>query len=208
MIDAGLRQHAGDAGTECAAADDENFGRRHLALHPFGQSRGRSVKPVGRQALDLETREECLHRIFRAFTGQISIVVIDDRLLTERDLGAYVSAYVRTNSLYMNHAANAAYAAESDNEGYIDLPVLFMEAEFDYTCDCVSSRLAEPMHNYCRELTVRRIPSGHWMAQEKPIEVNAHLASWLAANVNSSWPTRDTWARYCLVISCPVAETA
>jgi pimeloyl-ACP methyl ester carboxylesterase len=117
----------------------------------------------------------------------------DDRLLTERDLRAYVSAYVRTgffgtNSLYMNHVANAAYAAESDNEGYIDLPVLFIEAEFDYTCDCVSSRLAEPMHHYCRELTVRRIPSGHWMAQEKPIEVNAHLASWLAANVNSSWP--------------------
>jgi len=117
----------------------------------------------------------------------------DDRILTEKDLRAYVSAYVRTgffgtNSLYMNHAANATYASESDNEGYIDLPVLFIEAEFDYTGDCVSSRLTEPMHRYCRELTVKRISSGHWMAPEKPIEVNAHLASWLVAKVGSRWP--------------------
>src|SRR5688572_3292871 len=74
----------------------------------------------------------------------------DERVITENDLHAYASAYERTSffgtdSLYMNHAANARYASEALNDGYIDLPVLFLEAEYDYTCDCVNSPLAEPM---------------------------------------------------------------
>jgi len=116
----------------------------------------------------------------------------DERVISESDLRAYASAYERTgffgtDSLYMNHAANARYASEAFNEGYLDLPVLFLEAEYDYTCDCVSSRLAEPMRMLCRDLTVERIQSGHWMAQERPVDVNARLAQWLGARIPQAW---------------------
>ena len=36
------------------------------------------------------------------------------------------------------------------------------------------------MRANCGDLTEVTIPSGHWMAQEKPIEVNSALAKWLA----------------------------
>ena len=30
--------------------------------------------------------------------------------------------------------------------------------------------------------------SGHWMAQEKPVDVNAALARWLATKLPDYWP--------------------
>ena len=62
------------------------------------------------------------------------------------------------------------------------------DGEYDYTCETVSSRLAEPMRRDCRSLSEVVIQSGHWMAQEKPIEVNASLARWLATPVPTVWP--------------------
>ncbi|TIU77029.1 MAG: alpha/beta hydrolase [Mesorhizobium sp.] len=58
----------------------------------------------------------------------------DERVITEIDLHAYVSAYERTSfygtaSLYTNHAANARYALEALNDHHLDMPVLFLEAE-------------------------------------------------------------------------------
>jgi len=32
------------------------------------------------------------------------------------------------------------------------------------------------------------VRSGHWMAQEKPVEVNAALAQWLATSLAGVWP--------------------
>jgi hypothetical protein len=32
------------------------------------------------------------------------------------------------------------------------------------------------------------VPSGHWMAQEKPTVVNAALAKWLAVQLPDVWP--------------------
>jgi pimeloyl-ACP methyl ester carboxylesterase len=40
----------------------------------------------------------------------------------------------------------------------------------------------------CTGLTEAVIPSGHWMAQEQPIQVNAALAKWLAAKAPDAWP--------------------
>ncbi|MEO8299838.1 MAG: hypothetical protein ABI574_18745, partial [Burkholderiales bacterium] len=50
------------------------------------------------------------------------------------------------------------------------------------------SRLADPMKALCSRLTTDVISSGHWMAQEKPAEVNALLARWLATEVPQAWP--------------------
>ena len=105
---------------------------------------------------------------------------------------AYTSALKRNgffgpDSWYMNHKPNAVYAREAVNDGYLDMPVLLLEAEYDYTCDCTGSRLSEPTKKYCRDLTVRQVQSGHWMAQEKPAEVNAHLVQWLVNRVPQVW---------------------
>jgi pimeloyl-ACP methyl ester carboxylesterase len=117
----------------------------------------------------------------------------DDDVVSEEDLHAYAAALTRNgffgpDSYYMNHQANAEYAAQALNDGHIDLPTLFLLAEYDYTCECVRSRLAEPMQTYCRDLTSQTIQSGHWMAQEKPREVNAALTHWLATKVSDIWP--------------------
>jgi pimeloyl-ACP methyl ester carboxylesterase len=117
----------------------------------------------------------------------------DSDVVSEEDLGVYVSALQRNgffgpSSWYMNHAANAAYGKTAKNDGYLDMPALFLNARYDYVCEATHSRLAEPMRNYCRNLTEVTIRSGHWMAQERPLEVNAELVKWLAIKVPGVWP--------------------
>ena len=118
---------------------------------------------------------------------------LDTDVMTESEFRAYVAALERTgffgpNAWYMNHARNVAFAAQSANNGRIDLPVLFLHGLYDYTCETVDSRLAEPMRTDCTDLVEVVVPSGHWMAQEKPIEVNAALACWLATHFADLWP--------------------
>ena len=71
------------------------------------------------------------------------------------------------------------HATEAINGGRLDMPVLFLHARYDYTCETVESRLAEPMREACSNLTEHIVDSGHWMAQQCPTEVNRHLADWL-----------------------------
>lgn len=117
----------------------------------------------------------------------------DSDVVSEEDLRIYVSALERNgfygpSSWYMNHKVNAEYAKSAKNNGYLDMPVLFLNARYDYVCECTHSRLAEPMRTYCRNLTELTIRSGHWMAQEKPLEVNAALVNWLVTKVPGVWP--------------------
>jgi pimeloyl-ACP methyl ester carboxylesterase len=117
----------------------------------------------------------------------------DPDVVSEEDLQVYAESLKRNSffgpdSWYMNHAANAAYAARAVNDGYLDMPVLFLAARYDYTCESVTSRLAEPMRARCRDLTEKIIASGHWMAQEKPVQVNAALMQWLDTRVPQAWP--------------------
>ena len=71
--------------------------------------------------------------------------------------------------------------------GRLDLPVLFLHGAYDYTCETVVSRLAEPMRQDCHNLSEAIIQSGHWMAQEKPVDVNAAIAKWLATRLPEIW---------------------
>ena len=117
----------------------------------------------------------------------------DVDVVTEEDLRIYASALERNgffgpSAWYMNHPVNTAYAETAHNDGYLDMPVLFLTAQYDFVCECVHSRLAEPMRTYCRNLSEETIRSGHWMAQEKPTEVNAAVVKWLATSVPSIWP--------------------
>jgi pimeloyl-ACP methyl ester carboxylesterase len=126
-------------------------------------------------------------------TGRAPDVPLDTDVLSEQDLEKYAGALQRNgffgpNSWYMNHARNQHYAARSVGGGRLHMPVLFVHAEYDTTCETVASRLAEPMRRDCERLREARVPSGHWMAQERPQAVNAAIARWLACDVPSAWP--------------------
>lgn len=118
--------------------------------------------------------------------------VLDEAVLSEEELRHYVSALSRNgffgpNAWYVNHEANRAYTARAVNGGYLDMPALFLAAEYDHACECIESRFAEEMRQHCRNLTAVSVASGHWMAQERPREVNAALAHWLATEAKV-WP--------------------
>ena len=115
----------------------------------------------------------------------------DDDVVTEEDLRIYADALTRNSffgpdTYYMNHTANARLIAKAS--GRLRLPVLFLGARYDYVCETVTSRLAEPMRERCTHLTEHVIDSGHWMAQERPREVNAAIARWIATRVPEQWP--------------------
>jgi pimeloyl-ACP methyl ester carboxylesterase len=116
----------------------------------------------------------------------------DAAVITEQDLEAYTAALTRNgffgpDSWYMNHKRNVQFASKARDAGKLRLPVLFLHAAFDYTCETTVSRLAEPMRAHCTNLTEAVVPSGHWMAQEKPVAVNAAIAKWLALQLPSLW---------------------
>ena len=172
-------QHAGQVDAALAAV-----GRRPVR-HKHGESRD------SRMAFRSSSRSRRDHALFGV--RDIPEVPRDGDVVTEEDLSIYVAALERNgffgpSSWYMNHAANATYAQSAQNDGYVDMPVLFITAQYDYIGECAHSRLPEPMRNYFLDLTEETIRAGHWVAQEKPVEVNAALVSWLATAVPGVWP--------------------
>ncbi|WP_428485515.1 alpha/beta fold hydrolase [Rhodopila sp.] len=124
--------------------------------------------------------------------GQAPDVPMDADVLTQADLNHYVTALERNgffgpDSWYMNADRNGAYAAAAGNGGRLQMPVLFLHGAYDYTCETIDSRLAEPMRASCADLAERVVRSGHWMAQEAPVAVNAALARFLAVKLPDVW---------------------
>ncbi len=124
--------------------------------------------------------------------GAVPDVPRDGSVITAQDLDAYTAAmmwhgFFGPDSWYMNHKANGAYSKAAPNGGRLAMPVLFLHGAYDLTCETVHSRLAEPMRRDCADLSEVVVASGHWMAQEKPVEVNAALARWLAAKLPDYW---------------------
>jgi pimeloyl-ACP methyl ester carboxylesterase len=116
----------------------------------------------------------------------------DPAVLTEEDENRYVAALERNgffgpDSWYMNARANAAYGEEAKANWRLTMPALFLHGAYDYICATIDSRLAEPMRAYCDNLTEEVVLSGHWMAQEQPVHVNAALTKWLAAKFPALW---------------------
>lgn len=116
----------------------------------------------------------------------------DPRVLTEVDESRYVAALSRSgfrgpNSWYCNDEANLRYAVAGRSGARIDVPVLFLHAAWDPNCDTVKSTLADPMRASCSDLEESIIQSGHWMAEERPAEVNAALVRWLARRFPRLW---------------------
>ena len=119
----------------------------------------------------------------------------DADVVTEVDLRTYAAALDRNgffgpDSWYLNHEANERYHADVVDGGHLAMPVLFLAARWDFTCECTAyTRMVEPMREYCHDLTEHTLDTGHWMAQERPAEVNAALVAWLRDRVADHWPT-------------------
>lgn len=116
----------------------------------------------------------------------------DEDVITEQELATYAEALTRNgffgpNSWYMNHEANAEYFNQTGGDHRLAMPALFIGAEYDTTCETMTSRLTEPMRELCSDLQEVFVPSGHWMAQEKPMEVNRALVQWLVKKVPEVW---------------------
>jgi pimeloyl-ACP methyl ester carboxylesterase len=125
-------------------------------------------------------------------TGKLPDFPIDAAVLTDEDYHKYVAALERNgffgpDSWYMNHERNLQFASKAVNAGHLQMPVLFLHALYDYTCETVDSRLAEPMRRDCQNLTEAIVETGHWMAQEKPVSVNAAIARWMATEFPALW---------------------
>jgi len=135
-------------------------------------------------------------RKLKSFIGgmpEFPDVPADRDVLSEEDEHRYASSMQRNgffgpDSWYMNGERNIEFAKSQVNGGRLSMPVLFLHASYDYVCMTVGTRLADPMREYCKNLTEATVQSGHWMAQEKPLAVNAHLAKWLATKLPSLWP--------------------
>jgi pimeloyl-ACP methyl ester carboxylesterase len=116
----------------------------------------------------------------------------DAAVLSEEDEHKYVAAlkcngFFGPDSWYMNWQANLAYAQRARANWNLNVPALFMHGAYDHVCETLVSRLAEPMRAHCANLTEVTIPSGHWMAQERPAEVNAALARWVGSQFPMLW---------------------
>ena len=125
--------------------------------------------------------------------GKAPPLPLDADVLSEADLAVYAEALGRNgffgpDSWYMNADRNQAYAARAPHGGRLEMPVLFLHGQYDYTCETIDSALAQPMRADCARLTEVIVPSGHWMAQEQPVAVNRALARWLAAELPAVWP--------------------
>ncbi len=120
----------------------------------------------------------------------------DEAVLTQEDEDRYTAALTRNGffgpgSWYMNAAGNAVFAERAKANWRLQMPVMFLHGAYDYVCETIDSRLAEPMRENCANLTEAIVPSGHWMAQERPREVNAALAKWLSAQLPDLWPSSN-----------------
>ncbi|MEU6095033.1 alpha/beta hydrolase [Streptomyces sp. NPDC047079] len=80
---------------------------------------------------------------------------------------------------YLNHQANAAYAKAAVNDGRLEMPVLFVGADYDAVADLTNPRALHRMRTTCDRLTERRVQAGHWLQLEAADDVNGLLAAWL-----------------------------
>ncbi|KHK88972.1 alpha/beta fold hydrolase [Novosphingobium malaysiense] len=119
---------------------------------------------------------------------------IDSEIFSPEEYAAFVTAYKMTGfapglNYYKNNDLHADYAHRAVNEGRLSMPVLFIHASYDPSCQTTNSDLAEPMRAACANLVEMMVDAGHWVQQEKPHAVNRCLVNWLSTSVPQVWST-------------------
>ena len=117
-------------------------------------------------------------------TGGVPDSPQDHDVVNDQDIATYAkhlteNGFFGPNSWYVNGEANQSYFNEKHDLTLL-MPALFVHATYDYVCDTTTTGFAEPMRKLCKDLTEERLDCGHWMAQEKPIELNEILSNWLS----------------------------
>jgi pimeloyl-ACP methyl ester carboxylesterase len=110
----------------------------------------------------------------------------DPALWPPADFDALVEAFRGSgfrpgNSWYLNDTANIAYAHAAPDGGRLHQPVLFINGDWDPICDITHSRIAEPMHQTCTDLSVTNLQAAHWLPLECKTETVQAIRSWLKA---------------------------
>jgi pimeloyl-ACP methyl ester carboxylesterase len=158
------------------------------AMFRKGNPKGR-----GRPAILAKTRRDGGHFGGR---GEALDLPLDTDILGEQELHHYAAALQRNgffgpDAWYVNGERNMAYAQRAPDGGRLAMPVLFFHALNDFVCETFDSGLAGPMRAACADLTEIAVPTGHWMAMERPQDVNAGLAAWIARKFPGYWPTQS-----------------
>lgn len=123
--------------------------------------------------------------------GTFPEVTPDFRMVTEADIDRYTEGLERNggflapNFYYLNHLVDQEYSRTAPAPRIEDFPCLMVTAEFDGVC---TPAMSEGMEDWVRNLSRKQIKSGHWVAQERPMELNAVLVEWLATQLHSIWP--------------------
>lgn len=105
---------------------------------------------------------------------------IDKETFEELVAAMEKTGFWAADAWYLNHKANRAFNLENaKNNGELKMPVLFIEAKYDTTCDTSNSRLGEPQEKLCKDLTFVSIAAGHFVPTEAPQEINKAISEWL-----------------------------
>ena len=120
-------------------------------------------------------------------------ICIDEVLLGEVRAAMEGTGFEGANAWYLNHQRNRAYSLHKwRNDGYLHMPVLFIGANWDPISDIAISSIADAQKQHCTNLREVILDAGHWVALEKPEEVNTAIVEWLVQSVPGWWPRRNT----------------
>lgn len=101
------------------------------------------------------------------------------------------SGFWSTMAYYLNHDVNLKWDDDwAINDGVTSVPVLFVECLLDTVVGTYNTTIMDPMKAYCRKLSTVSIEAGHWVALEKPEEVNAAVLRWIGKELppERAWP--------------------
>lgn len=84
-------------------------------------------------------------------------------------------------SWYLNDAANIAFMGSSPGGARLEMPVLFVNGDWDQMNSIIGNRYGEPMRAACSDLTVTRLQGAHWLPLERKAELAGVIADWIAA---------------------------
>lgn len=123
-------------------------------------------------------------------------LVLDEEMFDEFASAMEKGSFWTADAWYSNHARNRAYSLNKwKNNGNLDMPVLFVHAKWDAVCATENTpKLCKNMREKCRNLKESVIEASHWVAEEKPMEVNAALARWLVEECPDYWP--KSWEKF------------
>ena len=116
----------------------------------------------------------------------------DPDVVTEADLRRYAARWperlLRAGRVVPQPRGQRRVRRAAVEGGRLRMPALFLGARYDATCEVGNSRLAEPQRGTSTTSASACSTCGHWMAQERPAEVNAALVAWLRDRLPAVWP--------------------